>query len=157
MLGPDYLEQYMKSRGISGEIIRLSPSAAKTSASAAESVGCEISQIAKSIVLKGEERYYVVVLSGDKRIDLKKASATLRDTLRLAKPEEILEQTGYPVGGVPPFGHANSLKILVDKSLLRFEEVYSSGGSDNTLLKIKVKELIKATGTGYGGVVDFST
>ena len=156
MRGPDELAKYMRDNGIEGEIVRLGHSSAKTSSSAAEAVGCEVSQIAKSIILKGRRSYYVVVLSGDKRIDLKKASIFLDDEIRLAKAAEILEQTGYPVGGVPPFGHANPLRILVDRSLLRFEEVYSSGGSEDTLLRIKVRELIKAVGPGEDCIVDFS-
>ncbi|HID04419.1 MAG TPA: YbaK/EbsC family protein [Candidatus Caldiarchaeum subterraneum] len=156
MLGPDELAKYMRENGIEGEIIRLGPSSAKTSSSAAKAVGCDVAQIAKSIVLKGGESYYVVVLSGDRKIDIGRASAFLNEETRLARAGEILEQTGYPVGGVPPFGHANPLKILVDKSLLRFEEVYSSGGSEDTLLRIKVRELVRAAEACGGCVVDFS-
>ncbi|MEM4417820.1 MAG: YbaK/EbsC family protein, partial [Nitrososphaerota archaeon] len=58
------------------------------------------------------------------------------------EPEEVMKYTGYPVGGVPPFGHTRPLKTWVDKSIARFELVYTSGGSPDTLLKIEVAELV---------------
>ncbi len=136
----------MRERGVSGEIITLSPSAAKTSASAAQAVGCDVAQIAKSIVLKGEQGLYIFILSGDKRVDLARASAIVGEKLSLAKPDEVLARLGYPVGGVPPFGHAEQVKTFVDKSVLRFEEVFASGGSEDTLLRIRVSELLRAVG-----------
>jgi len=154
MLGTDDLVKYMRRLGIVGEVIRLNPSEAKTSQSAAKAVGCDVSQIAKSIVLKGKSNFYLVILSGDKRIDFKKASEVIGEAVTLAKPDEILAKTGYSVGGVPPFGHAEQIKTYLDKSLLRFEEVYSSGGSEDTLLRIKVSELLKLY--GQESLVDFS-
>lgn len=152
MLGPDDLASFMARNRVDGEFIRLNPSEAKTSESAAKAVGCQVSQIAKSIVMLGS-RPYLIIISGDKRVDLKKFSELVGENVRLANSSEVLAATGYPVGGVPPFGHIAPLKSFVDVSLTRYEEVYTSGGSDNTLLKIKVKTLLETVG---GGLVDVS-
>ncbi|MEM4316347.1 MAG: YbaK/EbsC family protein, partial [Nitrososphaerota archaeon] len=110
--------------------------------SAANSVGCSVSQIAKNVVLKGSKPY-LVILSGDRRVDLKRASMTAGEKLALMESSEVLEHTGFPVGGVPPFGHLKTIKTWVDRSVTRFGVIYTSGGSDSVLLKIEVSELLR--------------
>nr|BAE03284.1 hypothetical conserved protein [Candidatus Caldarchaeum subterraneum] len=146
------LRRFMESGGLVGEFVELPPEQARTSESAANAVGCELGQIAKSIVLKGS-RTYVVVLAGDRRIDLKKFSKVVGEPVRLAKPDEVLSETGYPVGAVPPFGHIRPLKTFIDASLLRHKVVYASGGSDSFLLKLGVDTLLNHFGDS---VVDVS-
>ena len=146
MLGPNELSEYMRRKNIVGEIIWLSRDEARTSTSAARAVGCDVSQIAKNIVIKGGDELYLIIISGDKKIDYEKASKKIGHKVSLAKPEEVLEILGYPVGGVPPFGHKTEIKTYIDTSILRFEEVYTSGGSEDTLMKIKTSELLKVVG-----------
>ncbi|GBC69879.1 Cys-tRNA(Pro)/Cys-tRNA(Cys) deacylase YbaK [archaeon HR01] len=133
--------RYLREHGIEGELIVLPPDMAKTSQLAASAVGCEVAQIAKNIVLRGSQPY-LVILSGDRRVDLVKASKLAGEKLVLMEPDQVLKYTGYPVGGVPPFGHTRPLKTWVDKSIARFELVYTSGGSPDTLLKITVSDLV---------------
>ena len=117
---------------------------AKTSASAAEHLGCEVAQIAKSIVLKAENPI-LVILSGDMRVDLKKLSEVIGEKAKLASPEYVLEEVGFIIGGVPPMGFDKPVRILMDKSVERFTEVFSSGGSRESILRISVDELKNAT------------
>lgn len=148
------LEEYMKSKKIRGEIIYLKPGEAKTSTAAARAMKCDIGQIAKNIVLVGSSgSILVVITSGDKKIDLVRVSNIFSERFRLATPKEVLEITGYTVGGVPPFGHLKPIKTILDPSLKRYEYVYTSGGSENTLMKINVEELIKTCG---GNILDVS-
>ncbi|MCX8193049.1 MAG: YbaK/EbsC family protein [Nitrososphaeria archaeon] len=148
------LEDYMKSRKIEGEIIYLKPGEARTSIAAARAIKCSIGEIAKNIILVGSRgSKLIVVTSGDRKVDLEKVSNLFSEKFRLATPSEILEETGYSVGGVPPFGHLKPIRTIVDQSLKRYEYVYTSGGSEDTLMKIKVEELIKACG---GEVLDLS-
>ena len=117
---------------------------AKTSASAAEHLGCAVAQIAKSIVLKAENPI-LVILSGDMRVDLKKLSEVIGEKAKLASPEYVLEEVGFIIGGVPPMGFDRPVQVLMDKSVERFSEVFSSGGSRESILRIKVDELKNAT------------
>ena len=117
---------------------------AKTSASAAEHLGCEVAQIAKSIVLKAENPI-LVIISGDVRVDLKKLSEVIEEKAKLASPEYVLEEVGFIIGGVPPMGFDKPVRILMDKSVERFTEVFSSGGSRESILRISVDELKNAT------------
>ncbi|MEM1949676.1 MAG: YbaK/EbsC family protein [Nitrososphaerota archaeon] len=146
------LKKFMEARGVEGEMIYLEAEQAKTSASAASAVGCPLSQIAKNIVLNYSSEYCVVVIPGDRKVDLEKFSQVVGSKVGLAKPDEVLRITDYPVGAVPPFGHLNKLKVYVDKSLLRHDTVYTSGGAVNVLLKIRTDLLLKAVD---GEVVEF--
>lgn len=144
-LGINHVSEYMKKNGIEGNIIILGEDEARTSVSAARAVGCPVSQIAKSIVLVGNEPF-IVILSGDKKVDLTKASSMIGHDVRLADAETVLQKTGFKIGGVPPFGHRKQLRVFIDHSLDRFKEVYGSAGSPDALLKIRLDTLEKATG-----------
>lgn len=136
------LKRFMQLHGVRGEFVELLPEQAKTSQTAAAAVNCELKQIAKSIVVKGS-KFYVIVLPGNRRVDLKKFSKVVNEPVRLATPEEVLSETGYRVGGVPPFGFRKQLKTFIDSSLLENEVVYASGGTDKSLLRIAVNELVR--------------
>ncbi|MCF8885084.1 MAG: YbaK/EbsC family protein [Nitrososphaerota archaeon] len=147
MLGSEDLKKYMDEKKIVGEIIYLKSGEARTSSSAARAVKCSLGQIAKNILLIGSSgSRLLIVISGDKKIDLQKISKIFSEKFRLASPEEVLEETGYSVGGVPPFGHIKPLKTVIDQSLKRYKYVYTSGGSEDTLMKIEVDELIRVCG-----------
>jgi Cys-tRNA(Pro) deacylase len=144
MLGTKDIEEYLRKNKIKGEIVYLKPGEAKTSISAARAMKCSLGQIAKNILLIGEKSRVLVITSGDKRVDLMKISRILGEKFRLATPSEVVEETGYSVGGVPPFGHKKEIKTIIDNSIKRFSFVYTSGGSEDTLMKIDVDELIRA-------------
>ena len=144
MRGVKEVKSYINKNGINAEIIMFEAEQAKTSASAAEHLGCEVAQIAKSIVLKAENPI-LVIISGDVRVDLKKLSEVIEEKAKLASPEYVLEEVGFIIGGVPPMGFDKPVRILMDKSVKRFAEVFSSGGSRESILRISVDELKNAT------------
>lgn len=95
--GLDELMASMKRMGVDGEVVWLQPGSGSTSVSAAEAVGCSVAQIAKSVVVKGGE-LYLVVLSGNRRVDLGKVSEPVGERVSLASPREVLERLSFPVG-----------------------------------------------------------
>ena len=144
MKGVKEVKSHIDKNGINTKIVMFEAEQAKTSASAAEHLGCEVAQIAKSIVLKAENPI-LVIISGDVRVDLKKLSEVIEEKAKLASPEYVLEEVGFIIGGVPPMGFDRSVQVLMDKSVERFSEVFSSGGSRESILRIKVDELKNAT------------
>ena len=152
MRGVKEVKSYMEENSINGEIIMFKAEQAKTSASAAEHLGCEVAQIAKSIVLKADNPI-LVILSGDMRVDLKKLSEVIGEKAKLASPEYVSEEVGFIIGGVRPMGFDRPVRILIDKSIERFSEVFSSGGSRDSILKIDVNELKNVV---KGEIVDVS-
>ena len=152
MRGVKEVKSYIDKNEINAEIIMFEAEQAKTSASAAEHLGCEVAQIAKSIVLKADNPI-LVILSGDMRVDLKKLSEVIGEKAKLASPEYVSEEVGCINGGVPPMGFDRPVRILIDKSIERFSEVFSSGGSRDSILKIDVNELKNVV---KGEIVDVS-
>tara|TARA_B100001250_G_scaffold139253_1_gene119267 strand:+ start:65 stop:526 length:462 start_codon:yes stop_codon:yes gene_type:complete len=144
MRGVKEVKSYIDKNGINAEIIMFEAEQAKTSASAAQHLECEVAQIAKSIVLKAESPI-LVILSGDMRVDLKKISDFIGQKAKLASPEYVSEEVGFIIGGVPPMGFDKPVRILMDKSVEKFAEVFSSGGSRESILRISVDELKNAT------------
>jgi prolyl-tRNA editing enzyme YbaK/EbsC (Cys-tRNA(Pro) deacylase) len=111
-----------------------------TVADAAEAMGCEPGQIAKSIVFVMDGEPVVVVASGRHRIDRDKVCVALDCAEgRQASPEEVRAATGFSVGGVPPIGHG--LPVVFDTALLDYERIYAAGGDPNTLFEVAPREL----------------
>jgi len=137
--GIDRVKNYLNERGIEAKIVVLD-SSTKTSKLAAEALGCTVAQIAKSIVFKGSKPI-VVVISGDKKVDLKRLSTAVGEKIELADPEYVRVNTSYEVGGVPPFPHTSDVKVYLDLSVFRWNEVWAAAGAPNAVMKIKVKDL----------------
>lgn len=114
---------------------------------AAQALGLEVGQIAKSILFKSKnEEYLMVVSAGDVRLDSKAIKDLVGQRVRMANPEEVMEITGFQIGGVCPFALKQEVPIFLDESLLRYDKVYAAAGTANTALPITFQELIQVTG-----------
>jgi len=122
-------------------------SSTRNSALAAEALGCRVAEIAKSVVFDSDGAV-VVVISGDKRVDTRKLSALTGHRAEVASPDYVRSETGYPIGGVPPFPHSEGVRVLCDASLGRFEQVWAAGGAPNVVFKISAGELVGRVGSG---------
>ena len=119
---------------------------ARTALDAAKSLNCEVGAIVKSLLFKNGDNYFLCLVSGDKRCSLNKLKKFFNSKdLSMASPNDVKEQTGYTIGGVSPIGHTNSLKILVDSSLNRFEDLFAAAGHPNCIFKINFEDLKKIT------------
>jgi prolyl-tRNA editing enzyme YbaK/EbsC (Cys-tRNA(Pro) deacylase) len=114
----------------------------RTVREAAAAVGCEEAMIAKSIVFVCDGEPVVCVTCGPQRVDMERV-ALARDCAeaRIATPEEVRAATGYPVGGVPPFGHG--LPVLFDEALLHQQTVWAAGGDSNSLFEVDPRDLVE--------------
>ena len=116
----------------------------RTVPEAAQAVGCREAEIAKSLVFVADGEPVVVVASGAHRVDTELVADVLDVAeLRQASPEEVRAATGFPVGGVPPFGH--ELPVLFDETLLEHETIYAAGGDGNTLFAVTPGRLVECT------------
>ena len=119
---------------------------ARTAVDAAKSLSCEVGAIVKSLLFKNGDNFFLCLVSGDKRCSLNKLKKFfISKDLSMASPNDVKEQTGYTIGGVSPIGHKNSLQILVDKSLNRFEDLFAAAGHPNCIFKINFEDLKKIT------------
>jgi prolyl-tRNA editing enzyme YbaK/EbsC (Cys-tRNA(Pro) deacylase) len=116
-------------------IIELADSTA-TVAQAAAGHGVTPAQIAKTLSLRIGDRAILVVTSGNRRLDNKKARAAFGGKARMLSPEEVVAVTGHPIGGVCPFGLATALPVYCDLSLQDFDEVVPAAGSPHSAIRI---------------------
>ncbi len=118
----------------------------RTSADAAYQLGCDISHIAKSIVFMGENEAIVIITSGSNRVSRKKKlKKILGYKPGQASPEYVLDNTGYAIGGVPPFGHLKNTKIIMDEDLFKYELIWGAGGTADTVFPITPNDLKQIT------------
>ena len=122
------------------------PGSTPTSEKAAIRIGAATGQIAKSILMRGKDgAYRLVVMRGDTRIHPGKLKRVAGCKHRMASPEETLEVTGFPVGGVCPFG-IEDLEIYIDEGLGCFETVYPAAGTDASGVPVTPRLLEAVTG-----------
>jgi len=138
--GSKRVADYLKEKGIEARVVTLDEST-RTSQLAADALGCTVAEIAKSIVFKAGEQAVVVVISGDMRVDAKKVGALLGTKVGNADADAVKVLTGYVIGGVPPFPHEPSVKVLLDGSLTRFEKIWAAAGTPNSVVNLTVAQL----------------
>jgi len=121
-------------------------SSARTAKDAATSLNCEVGAIVKSLLLRTDDNFILCLVSGDKRCSLNKVKKILnKKDVSMADAEQVKSQTGFSIGGVSPVAHLNRIKILIDSSLSRYENVYAAAGHPNSIFKIGYKQLIELT------------
>ena len=119
---------------------------ARTANDAANSLKCEVGAIVKSLLFRAEESFLICLIAGDRRCSLNKLKKILeKKDVSMATADQVKENTGFSIGGVAPVAHAKNLKILVDKSLNRFDHGYAAAGHPNCVFKISYKKLIDIT------------
>ena len=110
--------------------VRVFPQGTRTAEDAATAVGCHVAQIVKSLVFVVDDQPVVALVGGADRLDERKLAAAAGGTsARRADADEVRSATGYAVGGVPPFGHANPLRCFVDDALLTHDVVWAAAGT----------------------------
>jgi prolyl-tRNA editing enzyme YbaK/EbsC (Cys-tRNA(Pro) deacylase) len=140
------LEDYLSRSGIDFEL--LTPgSPMPTVPMAAAAIGVDEAQIVKSLLFEARDGDVVlVVASGALPVDAAKiAEVSGLVQPRLAKPAKVIEVTGYPAGGVPPVGFSTKIMTLIDRQVLRHDQVYGGGGSEHVLLRIRTVDLLRLT------------
>lgn len=125
-----------------------------TAQEAADAIGCDVAQIAKSIIFRAAQsgRAVLVIASGRNRVDEKKVRALLGEKVERALPEFVREMTGFEVGGVPPVGHAYPCVVYLDESLKAFPTVWAAGGTGNAVFEIGFDALVALSGATVADV-----
>ena len=152
-LGPANLAEYLQVHGIQAEILELDVPTPTVEAAAA-AVGCQTDQIVKSLLFYVREDPVLAITSGPAHIERRSIAAHYkvgRKKVKLADPQTVLEETGFAVGAMPPFGHYSPIPTLIDQRVLGKELVYAGGGSDQTLLRIDPQVILSTT---QGKVLD---
>lgn len=132
--------------------IRRFPDATRTAAEAAAAIGCELSQICKSLIFAADGVPVLVLMDGASRVDMELLRRELgAEKVTRPKADVVRETTGYAIGGVPPFGHRTKTRVLADRSLLDHDTVWAAAGTGYTVFPMDPKSLIAHAG---GTLVD---
>ena len=156
---PDDLQAYIAQHGIAASLVR-DLGDTPTVPAAAAVLGVETDQIIKTLLFLIEQPDaaspvpVVVISNGERRVDKRKLADRFgvgKKRVSLAAAETVLETLGYPAGGVPPFGHATAVPVLVDASVMGLETrydgvIFGGGGDDRTMMRLTVAELLRVTG-----------
>ena len=120
----------------------------RTAADAAAAIGCEVAEIAKSLIFRGVNsgRAVLIVASGVDRIDEKKAAAAIGEPIARADADFVRKSTGFAIGGVPPVGHKTKPIVLIEESLLSFDKIWAAAGTPNAVFRLTPAELVELTG-----------
>lgn len=133
-------------------VTRRFPEGTKTAQDAADAIGVAVGQIVKSLVFAVDGEIVMAYVSGANQLDEKKlAIAAGGSTCSRVDADAVRTATGYPIGGVPPFGHTTSLRIFIDPDLLQYDEVWAAAGTWNDVFPITPNDLVRASG---GAVTD---
>ncbi|AOY78370.1 YbaK/EbsC family protein [Clostridium formicaceticum] len=145
------VKDYIEALPIELKVIEFEEGSTKTAQMAADQLGVTVGKIAKSILFLAQGQPTLVVTSGDVKVHTNALKKILGAKPKMAKAEECIELTGFPPGGVCPFALKAPIKILIDKSMERFDVVYAAAGTANTAVPITVEELLIIT---QGELVD---
>ena len=121
------------------------PEGTRTAAEAAAAIGCELSQICKSLLVMGPEGPVLALTAGHNRVDLDVLGTLVGGEVRMADAREARESTGYAIGGTPPFGHPGPIRTLIDTDLLDHEVVYGAAGTPDRCFPIEAQRLLAVT------------
>ncbi len=113
---------------------------------AAAALGVGVDQVLKTLLFYIHGEPYVVISHGVEPVPVRILANHFgvgKRQVKLARPEQVLAETGFPVGGVPPIGHRNPHPVLMAQSILAYDIVFGGGGDDKTMLRIPVSELLR--------------
>jgi len=140
------VRQALADAGVAAEIVEL-PGAARTAKDAARFLGCEVAQIANSLVFRAETSGtpLLVMCSGARRVDLERLARIAGEPVAKADAQFVRESTGFAIGGVPPVGHAAPLRTLVDDSLAAHAVLWAAAGHPHTVFRLSYAQLLAVT------------
>ncbi len=145
------LARFIAAHGIAAEVVPMAVETPTVPAAAA-ALGVSPQQIIKSLLFLVRDQPVLVIASGETLVDRSVLAARYgvgKKQVKLADAATVLRLTGYPAGGVPPFGHPAPLPTLLDRAVMAWDVVYGGGGDDHTLLRIAPEELARVTGAEW--------
>jgi len=133
--------------GLQLEVVEL-PASTRTSQEAAQAIGCQVGQIAKSIIFKAltSHRPVMVIASGSNRVNEKVIEELIGDAIGKADADFVRQSTGYVIGGVPPVGHTEHIETFIDQDLLQYSEIWAAAGTPHAVFRLTPDDLQRITG-----------
>ena len=140
------VQQALNHIGMQLEVVEL-PGSTRTSQEAAQAVGCQVGQIAKSIIFQAlaSHRPILVIASGPNRVNEKVIEELVGEAIGKADADFVRQRTGFVIGGVPPIGHSEHLESFVDRDLLVYQEIWAAAGTPHAVFRLTPGDLLRMT------------
>ena len=147
-LHPNVVRVVEAARALGLEIVpRRFPDGTKTAADAAAAIGVELGQIVKSLIFAVDGEVVLAYVSGSNQLDEKKLALAAGGLKCTRVDADVVRQaTGFPIGGVPPFGHSTQLRVFVDPDLLQYDEVWAAAGTWNDNFGAAPADIVRVAG-----------
>ena len=140
------VQNALAQKNLNFEVMELS-SSTRTAQEAARAIGCAVAQIMKSIIFRTSKTNIpiLVLASGSNHINEKKIAQEIGEKIEKADAEFSKEVTGFVIGGVPPIGHKQPIRTLIDADLLQYDELWAAAGTPHAVFKLNSTDLAKMT------------
>lgn len=137
------VQQALDELGLHLEVIEL-PGSTRTSQDAAQALGCQVGQIAKSIVFQAipSQRPILVIASGPNRVNEKIIAQLVGEEIGKADADFVRLHTGFVIGGVPPLGHLEQIRTFIDRDLLQYPEIWAAAGTPHAVFHLASSDLL---------------
>lgn len=132
--------------GLDNEVREL-PATTRSATEAAAAIGCQVAQIAKSLIFRTKTtgKAVLVIASGKNRVDEKKMAGFFGEPIERADTDFVRQKTGFAIGGVPPISHSEKLETFIDEDLLQYGEIWAAAGTPNAVFRLTPADLTKMT------------
>lgn len=140
------IQNFLIVNGFSCEVKEL-PDSTRTAEEAARAIGCEVAEIAKSLIFidKASGNPILIIASGANQVDIKKIEQSKGLHLIKADGKFVKERVGYAIGGVPPVGHNEKLMTFLDLSIKNYEWIWAAAGTPFAVFRLSSHEIQKMT------------
>ncbi len=141
------VQDTLQALGFSAQVIEL-PATIRSAQEAAQAIGCRVEPIAKSVVFRGQEsgEPVLVIASGSNRVNEERLAQLIGQPAEKPSAEYVRERTGFSIGGVPPVGHTQPIRTLVDQALTDLDGIWAAAGTPVAVFKLTPENLVHLTG-----------
>ncbi|WP_404425272.1 YbaK/EbsC family protein [Thalassospira australica] len=152
VLPPSCLQNAFDKYGLDHIKVLEFPDGTRSAADAAAAIGCDVSDIGKSLVFMTERhKPILIIMNGADQVDEKRVAGLIGGlSIRKATADDVRTTTGYAIGGVPPFGHVGPVETLIDEKLLSKNTIWLAAGTPRTVFAMTPDELRRVTGVETG-------
>lgn len=142
------IQKILEEKGIESRVVEF-PESTRTAVEAAAAIGCEVAQIAKSLIFKTKltHRPVLVLASGPNRVNEKIIATEVGEEIVRADPDFVRDVTGFAIGGVSPIGHTKPIDLVfIDEDLLECGEIWAAAGTPHAVFNLTKEHLVTLTG-----------
>jgi prolyl-tRNA editing enzyme YbaK/EbsC (Cys-tRNA(Pro) deacylase) len=141
------VQDALEALGLPNRVIELERPV-RTAVEAAAALGCDVAQIAKSLVFRRarDGAPLLIIASGKNRVDEHHVARLIGERIEKANAQFVRDATGFAIGGVAPLGHTHTIETLLDEDLMRLEEIWAAAGHPHALFRLTPDELTRMTG-----------